>query len=162
MIFFLYLPVIFIALHYSRGERGPVLAQDRCAAPHGSCGLPGPRPRACRPRMPTPSPFIYCFLTMIRELHPAEPAFAGIIRFDTILDFCVSSLRRGHANLLCIVPILTDDLRRGSTLGEHCLSLYICIFLMDRSCELSEFVGFLCSSLLREETVKKLTFNDLI
>ncbi len=33
---------------------------------------------------------------------------------DTLLDFCVSSLRRGHANLLCIVPILTDDLRRGS------------------------------------------------
>ena len=26
----------------------------------------------------------------------------------------MSSLRRGHANLLCIVPILTDDLRRGS------------------------------------------------
>ena len=24
------------------------------------------------------------------------------------LDICVSSLRRGHANLLCIVPILTD------------------------------------------------------
>ena len=35
-------------------------------------------------------------------------------KVDTILDFCVSSLRRGHANLLCIVPILTDDLRRGS------------------------------------------------
>ena len=28
--------------------------------------------------------------------------------------FCVSSLRRGHANLLCIVPILTDDLRGES------------------------------------------------
>ena len=27
----------------------------------------------------------------------------------------MSSLRRGHANLLCIVPILTDDLFRGST-----------------------------------------------
>ena len=27
---------------------------------------------------------------------------------------CVSSLRRGHANLLCIVPILADDLFRGS------------------------------------------------
>ena len=27
----------------------------------------------------------------------------------TLLDLCVSSLRRGHANLLCIVPILTDD-----------------------------------------------------
>ena len=31
-----------------------------------------------------------------------------------ILDLCVSSLRRGHANLLCIVPILADDLFRGS------------------------------------------------
>ena len=28
---------------------------------------------------------------------------------------CVSSLRRGHANLLCIVPILTDDPRRESS-----------------------------------------------
>ena len=27
----------------------------------------------------------------------------------TLLDLCVSSLRRGHANLLCIVPILSDD-----------------------------------------------------
>ena len=26
-----------------------------------------------------------------------------------LLELCVSSLRRGHANLLCIVPILTDD-----------------------------------------------------
>ena len=33
----------------------------------------------------------------------------------TLLDLCVSSLRRGHANLLCIVPILSDDLRREST-----------------------------------------------
>ena len=32
----------------------------------------------------------------------------------TLPDLCVSSLRRGHANLLCIVPILTDDLRGGS------------------------------------------------
>ena len=31
-----------------------------------------------------------------------------------LLDLCVSSLRRGHANLLCIVPILTDDPRRES------------------------------------------------
>ena len=34
----------------------------------------------------------------------------------TLLDLCVSSLRRGHANLLCIVPILTDDPRRESNL----------------------------------------------
>ena len=31
-----------------------------------------------------------------------------------LLDLCVSSLRRGHANLLCIVPNLTDDLFRDS------------------------------------------------
>ena len=34
----------------------------------------------------------------------------------TLLDLCVSSLRRGHANLLCIVPILTDDPRRESSI----------------------------------------------
>ena len=32
----------------------------------------------------------------------------------TLLDLCVSSLRRGHANLLCIVPTLTDDPRKVS------------------------------------------------
>ena len=37
-----------------------------------------------------------------------------IKKLVTLLDLCVSSLRRGHANLLCIVPILTDDLLRGS------------------------------------------------
>ena len=35
-------------------------------------------------------------------------------KFGTLLDLCVSSLRRGHANLLCIVPILTEDPRRES------------------------------------------------
>ena len=33
---------------------------------------------------------------------------------DTNYWRSLKSLRRGHANLLCIVPILTDDLRRGS------------------------------------------------
>ena len=32
----------------------------------------------------------------------------------TLPDLCVSSLRRGHANLLCIVPILTDVPRKES------------------------------------------------
>ena len=41
------------------------------------------------------------------RLVPAKELF-------TLLDLCVSSLRRGHANLLCIVPILTDDPRRES------------------------------------------------
>ena len=38
----------------------------------------------------------------------------GAKKLFTLLDLCVSSLRRGHANLLCIVPILTDDPRRES------------------------------------------------
>jgi len=43
----------------------------------------------------------------------------------TLLDLCVSSLRRGHANILCIVPMLTDDPRRESTLkaGEGSISV---------------------------------------
>ena len=32
----------------------------------------------------------------------------------TLLDLGVASLRRGNANLLCIVPMLTDDRRRES------------------------------------------------
>ena len=36
----------------------------------------------------------------------------------TLLDLCVSSLRRGHANLLCVVPILADDPRRESVKGH--------------------------------------------
>ena len=34
-----------------------------------------------------------------------------------LLDVCVSSLRRGHANLLCIVPIL-NFVRRQTAEGE--------------------------------------------
>ena len=32
----------------------------------------------------------------------------------TLLDLCVSTLQRGHANIICIVTILTDDPRRES------------------------------------------------
>ena len=39
-------------------------------------------------------------------LHPG--ADEGLPKnFGPFLDLCVSSLRRGHANLLCIVPILS-------------------------------------------------------
>ena len=34
-------------------------------------------------------------------------------KLGTLLDLCVSSLRRGHANLLCVVPILSDDPLKG-------------------------------------------------
>ena len=36
-----------------------------------------------------------------------ELKFAKKLRY--LLELCVSSLPRGHANLLCIVPILTDE-----------------------------------------------------
>ena len=39
---------------------------------------------------------------------------ARSMQLSILLDLCVSSLRRGRANLLCIVQILTDDPRRES------------------------------------------------
>ena len=39
---------------------------------------------------------------------------AELNKLIALLDVCVSSLRRGRANLPCIVPILTDDPRRES------------------------------------------------
>lgn len=38
---------------------------------------------------------------------------------STLLDLCMSSVRRRHANLLCVVPILSDDLRRVSALQSE-------------------------------------------
>ena len=46
-----------------------------------------------------------------------------IIVLLTLLDLCASSLRRSHANLLCIVPSLTEDSRRES------IMLYIYIYI---------------------------------
>merc|ERR1719433_224933 len=54
-----------------------------------------------------------CTLYKKGKLRPNEAASSfGEAKLFTLLDLCVSSLRRGHANLLCIVPILTDDPRR--------------------------------------------------
>ena len=49
----------------------------------------------------------------------------------SFLDLCVSSLRRGHANLLCIVPILTDDPRKESRRRVSCNIAYDEKFRMD-------------------------------
>ena len=52
-------------------------------------------------------------------------AFArSIDKLFTLLDVCVSSLRRGHANLLFSVPILTDDPRRESVCSSSCCFLF--------------------------------------
>ena len=53
-------------------------------------------------------------LHRICEVHHVW-ALCGAKKMVSLLDLCVSSLRRGHANLLCIVPFLTDDPRREST-----------------------------------------------
>ena len=49
----------------------------------------------------------------------------------TLLDASVPSLRRGHANILCVVPILTDDPRRESS-ASLCL-LGLCRLFPPRS-----------------------------
>ena len=55
---------------------------------------------------------------------------------EPFLDLCVSSLREGHANLLCIVPILTDVAEAtahcGHTafiLASSCLALQVWLSL---------------------------------
>ena len=77
---------------------------------------------------------------------PSESFTGGgpgdVFELLTLLDLCVTSLRRGHANILCVVPMLTDDLRRESTvlgmclqcllydstsIGWHCLSNATCL-----------------------------------
>ena len=58
---------------------------------------------------------------MIPEGNPLNLGVGPNKKFGTLLDLCVSSLRRGHANLLCIVPILTDDPRRESATLCSCV-----------------------------------------
>ena len=62
-----------------------------------------------------------------------------------LLDLCVSSLRRGHANLLCIVPILSDDPRRESTY----VCLCICEYLHVRTCTQDSVLNFTASIHIR-------------
>ena len=63
------------------------------------------------------SPDSGCFTHAV-WMHTSAGAANFSKKLFTLLDLCVSSLRRGHANLLCIVPILTDDPRRESTHSE--------------------------------------------
>ena len=52
-----------------------------------------------------------CFKRRWQPLVPAQFC-STTIRWELQKNVGVSSVRRGHANLLCIVPILTDDPRR--------------------------------------------------
>jgi hypothetical protein len=67
--------------------------------------------------------FVLFGLPTVSDIIPRQCARAGYRegplptvckQMFTLLDECASSLRRGHANLLCTVPILSDDRRRGS------------------------------------------------
>ena len=53
-----------------------------------------------------------------RTAKPEQRSTCWFLKLFTLLDLCVSPLRRGHANLLCIVPILTDDPRRESNITQ--------------------------------------------
>jgi len=83
----------------------------------------------------------------------------GKKKVDTLLDLCVSSLRRGHANLLCIVPILTDVLFRGSVKTQT-----FCVFKQVPDCQqwlrgalhyITSYLGFernTCTCVIRTTT----------
>ena len=63
---------------------------------------------------------LYTKLTnTVRKNYNIHESSVHAYNIFTLLDLCVSSLRRGHANLLCIVPILTDDPRRESTVHAY-------------------------------------------
>ena len=59
--------------------------------------------------------YIYIYIQRERE-RQIDRYRVGLLHEEmcTLLDVCVSSLRRGHANLLYVVPSLTDGPRRES------------------------------------------------
>ena len=73
---------------------------------------PGPKGQRFKPRLAPHSRMISARNRTARRDAEGERGAKNLV---TLLDLCVSSLRRGHANLLCIVPILSDDLRGEST-----------------------------------------------
>ena len=60
---------------------------------------------------------------------------------STLPDLCVSSLRRGHANLLCIVPSLTDDPRRESITHAGPSRMLICPAAVATGSEARSYAG---------------------
>ena len=69
--------------------------------------------------------YIYIWLYVCMYKRGRRTSTASSLPFLlTLLDLRVSSLRRGHANIICIVPILTDDPRRES--NEQFTVLCVC------------------------------------
>ena len=65
-------------------------------------------------------------------------------KFGPFLDLCVSSLRRGHANLLCIVPILSDVSEETSFGGRA-----------DRYEDIAGFIIVRCGNGILDEPILK-------
>ena len=77
---------------------------------------PGPKGQRFKPRLAPHSRMISARNRTARRDAEGERGAKNLV---TLLDLCVSSLRRGHANLLCIVPILSDDLRGESESSQR-------------------------------------------
>ena len=83
---------------------------------------------------------------LIQRVHRLKHTLRSSKKLFTLLDLCVSSLRRGHANLLCIVPILTDDPRRESSFARELFALSVNVWLF--ACEFSLLQFGYCSAVL--------------
>ena len=70
------------------------------------------------------------------SLRPAGPLSKELF---TLLDLCVSSLRRGHANLLCIVPILPDNAGESIIYRSTFLEYEIILFKLSTGTASSDF-----------------------
>ena len=105
-----------------------VLFSDRSQQPRGKYSATGTPARVARVRAEYPNQLDYSgfcplpfdqlsptALSLSLSLSPPKVRPVAMDKkISTLPDSCVSSLRRGHANLLCIVPSLTDDPRRES------------------------------------------------
>jgi len=66
-----------------------------------------------------------CLLVLVvpnnqkKQTHQTKGKHSNQKKLVTLLDLCVSSLRRGRANLLCIVPILSDDPEGNPGFAAH-------------------------------------------
>ena len=94
-------------LHFASREKQRHTKQKKHTIPWG---LPPFFPSNARWLSPgrLPSRKDNCILQIHRIKAVATSIMTTMCLPKRIVDLCVSSLRRGHANLLCIVPILSD------------------------------------------------------
>ena len=100
--------------HVQRRREGPQDAQDICSGRR--CCVRETNSKEVLLALRSVRSLLCCRACATRTRVPDSDTHNGKTpkKWSYFLDLCVSSLRRGHANLLCIVPILTDDSRRRS------------------------------------------------